>query len=91
MYATTFYGALSGNASTATSATSATTATKLSASKTWTLAGNVTGSGSGDLSGNITINVTAVTATVLASSAKEVYCGTSLSSAPSNATCILIY
>ena len=91
MYATTFYGALSGNATTATSATSATTATKLSASKTWKLAGNVTGSGSGDLSGNITINVTSVTATALASSAKEVYCGTDLGSAPSNATCILIY
>ena len=85
MYATTFYGALSGNA---TSATSATTATKLSASKTFSLTGNATGSGSGDLSGNISINVTAVTATALAASAKEIYVGSS-ASAPANAVLII--
>ena len=85
MYATTFYGALSGNATTATSATSA---GKLSASRTFSLTGNATGSGSGDLSGNISINVTAVTATALASTAKEIYVGAA-SSAPANAVLII--
>ena len=85
MYATTFYGALSGNATTATSATSA---GKLSASRTFSLTGNATGSGSGNLSGNISINVTAVTATALASTAKEIYVGAA-SSAPANAVLII--
>ena len=85
MYATTFYGALSGNATTATSATSA---GKLSASRTFSLTGNAAGSGSGDLSGNISINVTAVTATALASTAKEIYVGAA-SSAPANAVLII--
>ena len=85
MYATTFYGALSGNATTATSATSA---GKLSASRTFSLTGNAAGSGAGDLSGNISINVTAVTATALASTAKEIYVGAA-SSAPANAVLII--
>ena len=85
MYATTFYGALSGNATTATSATSA---GKLSASRTFSLTGNAAGSGAGDLSGNISINVTAVTATALASTAKEIYVGAA-SSAPENAVLII--
>lgn len=46
MYATTFYGDLSGNATTATTATTAATATEFSANKAVTLTGDVTGTAS---------------------------------------------
>lgn len=49
IYATTFYGALSGNAS---------TATKLATARTISLTGSVTGSGSFDGSGNLSIATT---------------------------------
>jgi hypothetical protein len=49
MYATTFHGALSGNAS---------TASKLATARTISLTGSVTGSGTFDGSGNLSIATT---------------------------------
>lgn len=58
IYAKTFIGALSGNATSATTATTATSANKWTTARTLTLSGNASGSVSFDGSANMALNIT---------------------------------
>lgn len=58
VYAKTFIGALSGNATSATTATTATSANKWTTARTLTLSGNASGSVSFDGSANMALNIT---------------------------------